>query len=207
MGATLSHSIVWRNRAVEVTAEEAGCGVEAGAEPLTEDDELLFRIPCESPCGVDAPARASAHAAGFDLRACEEVTIPAACGGAFHPVNTGVVLALTAPTNAVCNTEHFTLFGHIHSRSGLAKKGVTAFPGVIDADYRGEIVVLLTNCAPEPFVVRKNERIAQLVFQPAYTPRLVPCARVAETFSTVRGASGFGSTGGTGPVVQPIEGA
>jgi dUTP pyrophosphatase len=87
------------------------------------------------------------------------------------------------------------LEAQIRPRSGLAlKHGITCLntPGTIDADYRGEIKVLLINLGQEPFAIARNERIAQMVFQAVPEVTLVV---VDELSDTVRGAGGFGHTG------------
>ena len=86
----------------------------------------------------------------------------------------------------------------VRPRSGLAlKNGVTVLnaPGTIDADYRGEVQVLLVNCGQDPFVVERGMRIAQVVVAPVTTVVLV---EVGEVDRTERAASGFGSTGTAG---------
>jgi dUTP pyrophosphatase len=83
----------------------------------------------------------------------------------------------------------------VRPRSGLAlRHGVTIpnAPGTIDADYRGEVQVILLNLGTEPFVVRRGDRIAQLVVCPVARAELVETSALAET---ARGAGGFGSTG------------
>ena len=83
----------------------------------------------------------------------------------------------------------------VRPRSGLAlKHGVTCLntPGTIDADYRGEIKVILINHGPAPFVIRRGERIAQMVIAPVVQAALV---QVETLSATDRGAGGFGSTG------------
>lgn len=85
--------------------------------------------------------------------------------------------------------------GQVRPRSGLAAQfGVTLLnsPGTIDSDYRGEVRVLLINLGSEPFLVRRGERIAQLVVAPAPSVRYVEVLDLAES---ARGAGGFGSTG------------
>jgi dUTP pyrophosphatase len=85
--------------------------------------------------------------------------------------------------------------GQIRPRSGLATRhGVTVLnaPGTIDADYRGEVQVILLNAGSEPFVIRRGMRIAQLVIAPVHHAQLVE-AHNLET--TARAAGGFGSTG------------
>jgi dUTP pyrophosphatase len=83
----------------------------------------------------------------------------------------------------------------IRPRSGLAlKHGVTVLnaPGTIDADYRGEVKVLLVNLGAEPFRIERGMRIAQLVIQPVFHATLI---EVEELSDSARGAGGFGSTG------------
>jgi dUTP pyrophosphatase len=133
--------------------------------------------------GLDLPAHATPHAAGLDLRAAvtEPVTL---APGAYALVPTGLQIALPPGTE-----------GQVRPRSGLAfKHGVTVLnsPGTVDADYRGEVAVLLVNHGREPFVVTRGERIAQLVVA-RYVP--VRFQRVDALADTARGAGGFGSTG------------
>ncbi|PNB40202.1 dUTP diphosphatase, partial [Pseudomonas sp. FW305-130] len=83
----------------------------------------------------------------------------------------------------------------IRPRSGLAAKhGITCLnsPGTIDADYRGEVKVILINHGPEPFVIHRGERIAQMIVAPVTRAEWV---EVEALDDTVRGAGGFGSTG------------
>lgn len=85
--------------------------------------------------------------------------------------------------------------GQVRPRSGLAARfGLTLLnsPGTIDCDYRGEVCVLLVNLGAEPFVVRRGERIAQLVVAPVPRVRFV---EVDDLPPSARGAGGFGSTG------------
>ena len=129
------------------------------------------------------PTYGSAFAAGADLYACEEgdVTIAPAETKLIH---TG--LAMEIPEGLV---------GLIYARSGLAsKKGLAPANkvGVIDSDYRGEIMVALHNHGTVPQTVSSGERIAQIVFAPYLTADFTV---VDELNDTVRGAGGFGSTG------------
>jgi dUTP pyrophosphatase len=104
--------------------------------------------------------------------------------GRWAAIPTGLVLELPAGTE-----------GQVRPRSGLAAQhGVTVLnaPGTIDADYRGEVKVLLVNLGPEPFSVTRGMRIAQLVIARAARARLVETAELAVTS---RGTGGFGSTG------------
>ena len=131
--------------------------------------------------GLPLPAYATAHAAGLDVVAAEDVTL---APGGRHAVATGFAIAIP---------EGFEV--QVRPRSGLAlKNGITCLntPGTIDADYRGEVKVILANLGGEPFAVKRGERIAQLV--PAAVQRAT-FAEVAELDETARGVGGFGSTG------------
>ena len=131
--------------------------------------------------GLPVPAYATEHAAGMDVVAAEELTL---APGARHAVATGFAIAIP---------EGYEV--QVRPRSGLAlKHGITCLntPGTIDADYRGEVKVILANLSSEPFPIRRGDRIAQLV------PAAVTQARFAEVMElddTVRGLGGFGSTG------------
>lgn len=132
---------------------------------------------------IELPRKMSELASGFDLYASvtEELTL---LPGQRALVPTGIAIAMPGGLEA-----------QIRPRSGLAfKHGITCLntPGTIDADYRGEIKVLLINLGQEPFVIQRNERIAQMVFQVVPEVNLV---QVDELSETVRGAGGFGHTG------------
>lgn len=135
--------------------------------------------------GLPLPAYQSDEAAGFDLVAALPEDAPlviAPLGRALVP--TGLVLEIPPGHE-----------GQVRPRSGLAlKHGVTVLnaPGTIDADYRGEVGVILVNLGAEPFTVRRGERIAQFVAAKLTRARLVVVESVGETG---RGAGGFGSTG------------
>jgi dUTP pyrophosphatase len=127
------------------------------------------------------PTRASAHAAGMDVVAAEDLSLRP---GARHAIATGFAVAIP---------EGYEI--QVRPRSGLAvKHGIIVLntPGTIDADYRGEVKVILANLGSEPFEIRRGERIAQLVPAPVQAARF---AEVAELDDTVRGSGGFGSTG------------
>jgi len=139
----------------------------------------LTRLPHGE--GLPLPAYATAHAAGMDVVAAEAVTL---APGGRHAVATGLTIAIP---------EGYEV--QVRPRSGLAlKHGITCLntPGTIDADYRGEVKVILANLGSEPFEVKRGERIAQLV--PAMVQRAV-FMEVAELDETARGVGGFGSTG------------
>ncbi len=125
------------------------------------------------------PTRGSAQAAGLDLYAVERVTL---APGARAAVRTG--LAVSVPRG---------FYGRVAPRSGLAvRHGVDVLAGVIDSDYRGEILCALVNLGREPFEVEPGARVAQLVVEAIATPEP---AWAEELEETARGAGGFGSTG------------
>ncbi len=129
------------------------------------------------------PKFETALAAGADLRAALDADMVLA-PGARALVPTGFAMALPAGYEA-----------QIRPRSGLAyKHGITCLntPGTIDADYRGEVKVLLINHGQEPFTITRGERIAQMVIAPITQPNFV---RVETLDDTARGEGGFGSTG------------
>jgi len=132
---------------------------------------------------MDLPAYATSQSAGMDLLAAvsEDVLLPA---GQRRLIPTGLSIALPAGFEA-----------QVRPRSGLAlKHGLTILnsPGTIDADYRGEIGVILVNLGEEPFTVSRGMRIAQMIITPVVQATL----QLVETLeSTDRGTGGFGSTG------------
>ena len=131
--------------------------------------------------GLALPAYESEHAAGMDLRAAEDAILPP---GGRALVATGFAIALPDGFEA-----------QVRPRSGLAvKHGVTLLnsPGTIDADYRGEIKVMLINHGREAFAVKRGDRIAQMVVAPVTR---VVFKETAELSGTARGQGGFGSTG------------
>ncbi|MBR2117488.1 MAG: dUTP diphosphatase [Pseudomonadota bacterium] len=135
--------------------------------------------------GLPLPAYQSAHAAGLDLLAAVPESQPLTMQpGQRALVPTGLMIAVPPGHEA-----------QVRPRSGLAfKHGVTVLnsPGTVDADYRGEVSVLLINHGDEPFTIRRGERIAQLVIAAVTQANLVV---VASLSSTDRGSGGFGSTG------------
>ncbi|KAF9057433.1 dUTPase-like protein [Panaeolus papilionaceus] len=126
------------------------------------------------------PTRGSALAAGYDLYSAEKKVIPA---GGKALVDTQISIAVPPGT-----------YGRVAPRSGLASKFMIATgAGVIDADYRGVVFVLLFNHSDKDFEVQEGDRIAQLIIERIYTPEV---QEVDDLEETVRGAGGFGSTGG-----------
>jgi dUTP pyrophosphatase len=135
--------------------------------------------------GLPLPSYQTADAAGLDLVAAVPETRPVTLApGARGLVPCGIAIALPRGFE-----------GQVRPRSGLAvRHGVTVLnaPGTIDADYRGEVMVLLINLGPDLFAVTRGMRIAQLVVAPVARAKVV---EVTELDQTVRGAGGFGSTG------------
>lgn len=125
------------------------------------------------------PTRGSTHAAGLDLYSIEKVTILARGRAA---VSTGLAVAIP-----------HGYYGRVAPRSGLAvKHGLDVLAGVIDSDYRGEIICALVNHNDESFEIEAGMRIAQLIIESIATPRPVWSEDLSET---ERGRAGFGSTG------------
>ena len=141
----------------------------------------LTRLPHGE--GLPLPSYETADSAGMDLRAAvaEAITIEP---GKRALVPTGLKMALPRGYEA-----------QIRPRSGLAlKKGITLpnTPGTIDADYRGELGIILMNLGEEPFVLERGDRIAQMVVAPVTVATWV---EVDDLDETERGEGGFGSTG------------
>ncbi|EJU06066.1 dUTP diphosphatase, partial [Dacryopinax primogenitus] len=125
------------------------------------------------------PTRGSALAAGYDLYSAEKKTIPAH-GKAL--IDTQISIAVPVGT-----------YGRVAPRSGLASKFmIDTGAGVIDADYRGIVFVLLFNLSDKDFEVQEGDRVAQLIIEKIETPAVM---EVADLEETLRGTGGFGSTG------------
>ena len=142
---------------------------------------LLQRLPHGA--DLPLPAYETEGAAGLDLRAAISGSL-SLVPGERALVPTGLAMQLPAGFE-----------GQVRPRSGLAAKhGLTVAnaPGTIDADYRGEVKVLLINLGQENFVITRGMRIAQMVIAPVTQVRVT---EVTETSDTARGAGGFGSTG------------
>ena len=142
-------------------------------------DVKIQRLPHGE--GLALPAYESEFAAGMDLRAAEDAILPP---GGRALVATGFAIALPQGFEA-----------QVRPRSGLAAKhGVTVLnaPGTIDADYRGEVKVILINHGVEAFAIKRGDRIAQMIVAPVTQVRLAEAASLSDT---QRGTGGFGSTG------------
>ncbi|KAI0921398.1 Deoxyuridine 5'-triphosphate nucleotidohydrolase [Taiwanofungus camphoratus] len=148
-----------------------------GKSDLAPVSNLLIKRLSEK---AKLPIRGSPLAAGYDLYSAERKTIPAR-GKAL--VDTQISIAVPAGT-----------YGRVAPRSGLASKFmIDTGAGVIDADYRGVIFVLLFNYSDQDFQVEEGDRIAQLIIERIITPDVL---EVEDLDETLRGAGGFGSTGG-----------
>ncbi len=133
--------------------------------------------------GAVLPTYGSPEAAGADLYACLDAPLTIAPGQTV-PVPTG--LALEVPKGCA---------GLVYARSGLAcKRGLAPANkvGVVDSDYRGEILVMLHNHGSVPQTIEQGDRIAQLLITPVLTPAYTQATQLTDT---VRGTGGFGSTG------------
>jgi len=151
---------------------------------MTPVELRILRLPHGA--DLPLPAYQSAHAAGLDLVAAVDAHVPMMLApGARTLVPSGIAVALPDGFEA-----------QVRPRSGLAARfGITVLntPGTIDADYRGEIMVILVNLGTEPFAVTRGMRIAQMVIAPVVRAAIV---ETTELDPTVRGTGGFGSTGG-----------
>jgi dUTP pyrophosphatase len=143
----------------------------------------VMRLPHGA--GLPLPEYHSALAAGLDLLAAVAADAPVEIApGARALIPTGVAVALPPGHE-----------GQVRPRSGLAiRHGITVLnsPGTVDADYRGELQIILVNLGFDPFVVRRGMRIAQIVVAPVHRAKLVETKNLD---TTQRAASGFGSTG------------
>ena len=147
---------------------------------VNDDKELSIKIKLLDN-NATIPSRQTDGSAGFDLYSSQEARVSSGCT---FKIKTGI--ALQIPEGYV---------GLIFARSGLAtKKGLRPANcvGVIDSDYRGEIIVALHNDSGDSAIIQKGDRIAQLVIVPYISPDLIQCNELDDTD---RGSGGFGSTG------------
>ncbi|KAI0761711.1 dUTPase-like protein [Irpex lacteus] len=153
--------------------------VEDEKSDLAPVSNLLIKRHSEK---ATIPTKGSPLAAGYDLYSAENKIVPAH-GKAL--IDTQISVAVPAGT-----------YGRVAPRSGLASKFmIDTGAGVIDADYRGVVFVLLFNLSDKDFEVKEGDRIAQLIIERIYTPEVL---EVQDLDETLRGAGGFGSTGGHG---------
>jgi len=153
----------------------------------------IMRLPHAA--DLPLPRYESAHAAGLDLLAAIPASAPVEIApGSRAMIPTGITIALPRGYE-----------GQIRPRSGLAiRHGITVLnsPGTIDADYRGELQVILVNFGHEPFVIRRAMRIAQIVIAPIQHVTLVETTSLD---ATERAAGGLGSTGVGSNIVENLD--
>jgi dUTP pyrophosphatase len=138
---------------------------------------LMLKVKKLSPAAVLPTVAHPGEDIGYDLYSSEDLTI-AAHGAA--GVHTGIAIEFMPAAGGIVKT-----------KSGLAKKRLLCNAGVIDAGYRGEIIVLMENLGDEPYTVRKGDKIAQLLEHPFLAREVVE----KELSDAARGAKGFGSSG------------
>lgn len=114
---------------------------------------------------------------GYDLYSAEDITIAARGAAGVH---TGIAIEFAPPAGGIVKT-----------RSGMAKKRLMCNAGVIDAGYRGELIVLMENLGDQPYSIRKGDKIAQLLEHPLLAGEVVE----DDLANAARGAKGFGSSG------------
>ncbi|GMI91249.1 DUTP-PYROPHOSPHATASE-LIKE 1 [Hibiscus trionum] len=149
-----------------------------GVHEVTQGPVSLLKVKKLSEKAV-LPSRGSALAAGYDLSSATDTTVPAR-GKALIPTD----LSISVPEGT---------YGRVAPRSGLAwKHSIDVGAGVIDADYRGPLGVILFNHSDVEFEVKVGDRIAQLIIEKIMTPDVL---EVEDLDSTTRGGGGFGSTG------------
>jgi dUTP pyrophosphatase len=200
MGQTISSSFVWKRGDGVVSPEDEV--TDGTLTPDSTDQPLQVPVPIELSDEATRPKRATEDAAGFDLHAAESVDLPPGC--VWTRVATGVKLAIGAPSVKQRIGRDTVVYGAVRARSGLTSKGIDVFHGTIDADYRGEIVVLMRNTTNAMFQVERGDRVAQLIFSIALVPQLVDYEGIERLFGSDRGASGFGSTGMKGDVPHAV---
>ncbi|EOR04627.1 Deoxyuridine 5'-triphosphate nucleotidohydrolase [Wallemia ichthyophaga EXF-994] len=166
-------------RDIEATQPDGTTEKESKMTKATQVTSLLVKKLCPQ---AQLPARGSAYAAGYDLFSVEKKVIGA---GDKALIDLGISISVPAGT-----------YGRVAPRSGLAAKHhIHTGAGVIDADYRGRVFVLLFNLSQKDFEINQGDRVAQLILEKIET---FPVEEVEELSETVRGAGGFGSTGGYG---------
>ncbi len=139
---------------------------------------IMLRVKRLSPNAVLPTIAHPGEDIGYDLYSCEDLTIAAHSGTG---IRTGIAIEFVPPAGGIVKT-----------RSSLARKRLMCNAGVIDAGYRGEIVVLIENLGEMSYEIRKGDKVAQLLEHPSLACEVVE----SDLSSAVRGAKGFGSSGG-----------
>ena len=158
-----------------------------GLSDMSMDDDYKLKLKFSNKSDNQDPTYATNGSSGFDLRANLEESIKIGVGKRAI-VPTGLFFEIP---------ENFEI--QVRPRSGLAaKNGVTVLntPGTVDADYRGEVKVILINLGDEDFIIQHGDRIAQAILCPVAALNIVDMVKIDDvTTDTDRGAGGFGSTG------------
>jgi dUTP pyrophosphatase len=139
--------------------------------------ETMLKVKRLSPDAILPTVAHPGEDIGYDLYSCEDLTIP---GHGAAGVHTGIAIEFVPAAGGIVKT-----------RSGMARKRLLCNAGVIDAGYRGEIVVLMENLGSEPYSIQKGDKIAQLLEHLLLAGQVVE----ADLGNTARGETGFGSTG------------
>lgn len=160
---------------------------------------MKLRIQKITSLNLPAPSHATPGAAGLDLRAALHSTSFEASKNVTPASDPSGLCSLVIPPGARVLIPTGYAFeisdgyeGQIRSRSGLAKRGLVAALGTIDSDFRGELIVLLKNEGDRSLLVKRGDRIAQLIVAPVARCEIEVVASLSET---TRGSGGFGSTG------------
>lgn len=158
-----------------------------GLSDMSFDDDYKLKLKFSNKSSNQDPDYATSGASGFDIRANLD-----------SPIKIGVGKRAMVPTGLFFEIpENFEI--QVRPRSGLAaKNGVTVLntPGTVDADYRGEVKVILINLGDEDFVIQHGDRIAQAVMCAVTAKNIVKLIKVTDVSTdTDRGSGGFGSTG------------
>lgn len=138
----------------------------------------MFQIKLLSEFAV-CPVRSTPGSAGYDLFSAEDSFVSSLGGQKL--IKTDIAISIPKKT-----------YGRIAPRSGMAMKGIGVMAGVIDSDYRGPVGVILINHSMTPYIIKKGDRIAQLILEKIETPEI---SIVDELTDTKRQNGGFGSTG------------
>jgi len=162
-------------------------GGTGGINVSADQDNYKLKLKFSNKSSNQDPEDATDGASGFDLRADLD-----------SPIKIGVGKRMIVPTGIFFEIpDNFEV--QVRPRSGLAaKNGITVLntPGTVDADYRGEVKVILINLGEEDFVIQHGDRIAQAVMCPVAAKNIVKLTKISEvTSNTDRGTGGFGSTG------------
>jgi dUTP pyrophosphatase len=139
--------------------------------------KCMLKVKKLSPDAVLPSVAHPAEDIGYDLYSAEDVTVPAHGAAGVH---TGIAIEFVPVAGGIVKT-----------RSGMAKKRLMCNAGVIDAGYRGEVIILMENLSDEAYCIRKGDKIAQLLEHPFLAGEVVE----GELAEAVRGAKGFGSSG------------